>query len=172
MFLNNSKRTNEDIKINIALQHFTYNNIMKYKEALNICDKNLEIITIVRNPYERIISDLFCLYLIKADTPKEKMLDIIRIYLFENENCDNHNIPQHLFVTNNKKELIENIKILHTETLKKDMINLGYSDFNVKINCNRNKIDYYSYLNNDCIKLINEYYDYDFKLFNYEKIVV
>ena len=48
------------------------------------------------------------------------------------------------------------------------MHNLGYKDFNTyaNVNVNKEKIDYYNYLNNDSIKLINDLYDYDFKLFN------
>jgi hypothetical protein len=52
------------------------------------------------------------------------------------------------------------------------MHGLGYTDFNRYENVNENKhnINYYSYLNNDSIKLINDFYDYDFILFNYPKI--
>lgn len=40
------------------------------------------------------------------------------------------------------------------------MIHLGYKNFNIN----------YKYLNNKSIKLINQYYNYDFKLFNYSII--
>jgi hypothetical protein len=49
------------------------------------------------------------------------------------------------------------------------MHNLGYTDFNVHTNNNAAKINYYDYLNGDSIKLINEFYDYDFTMFNYTK---
>jgi hypothetical protein len=83
---------------------------------------------------------------------------------------DNHNLPQHVFITNENKKLItSDICILRTETLKTDMHNLGYTDFNVHTNNNAAKINYYDYLNGDSIKLINEFYDYDFTMFNYTK---
>jgi hypothetical protein len=71
---------------------------------------------------------------------------------------------------NENNELIPNIKILKTETLKNDLFHLGYADFNIKTNSNSNCMDYYSYLNEDSIILINDFYDYDFRLFNYDKI--
>jgi len=40
----------------------------------------------------------------------------------------------------------------------------------INVNVNKEKVDYYNYLNNDSINLINDFYDYDFKLFNYTKI--
>jgi hypothetical protein len=153
-----------------TLQHMTYQTIMMHKEFFNIKMDNLEIITIVRNPYERIISDLFWCKKININSTKEEVYHIILEYLYDN-NLDNHNIPQYLFLTDNNKRLIPNIKILHTETLTKDMKNLGNHDFNVKINTNKNKINYFNYLNQNSIKLINQFYSYDFEFFNYKKII-
>ena len=50
------------------------------------------------------------------------------------------------------------------------MHKIGYYDFNIHEKVNKNKVDYYHYLNNDSIQLINDFYDDDFKLFNYTKI--
>ena len=58
---------------------------------------------------------------------------------------------------------------MHTESLKNDMIELGYTDFNIHNNNNTNMVNYYDYLNEDSIHLINEYYHDDFELFHYEK---
>ena len=149
----------------------TYQTIINNSSYFNINFNDISIITIVRNPYERIISDLFFYKKITNNSSKEEVTNIINKYLLTNvSELDNHNIPQYLFVTNDNKELIPNIKILHTETLDADMINLGYTDFNIKILVNSCKGNYYNYLNNESIKLINDFYDYDFKLFNYTKI--
>jgi hypothetical protein len=158
-------------KINTSLQHMKYLTIFEYKDFFGINFDNINIITIVRNPYERIISDLFWSKKISIDTSKDKVFDIIKTYVLSN-NLDNHNIPQYLFITDDNKELIPNIKILHTETLQSDMFNLGYTDFSIKENSNKHNVNYYDYLNNDAIQLINDFYDYDFKLFNYEKIFI
>jgi hypothetical protein len=138
-------------KINSSLQHITYNQIVENSKEFNINFDNIKIITIVRNPYERIVSDLFFCKLITTDTTKEEVFDIIDKYLVST-NFDNHNIPQHNFITNDNKEIIQNIHILKTESL-------GYTDFNICIHVNNNKINnkkinYYDYLNNKSIDII------------------
>ena len=57
-----------------------------------------------------------------------------------------------------------------TESLKNDMHNLGYTDFNIFQNVNEKKLNYYDYLNNKSIEIINTFYHLDFILFNYDKI--
>jgi hypothetical protein len=69
------------------------------------------------------------------------------------------------FITNDNKEIIQNIHILKTESLTNDMNNLGYTDFNICIQVNNNKIK------NKSIDIINKYYHLDFILFNYDKII-
>jgi len=162
---------NKNININSSLQHITYNQIVKYSKVFNIDFNNIKIITIVRNPYERIISDLFHYSKINVNTSKEEVFDIINEYLVS-DNYDNHNIPQHIFITDENKELISNIHILKTEKLTIDMNDLGYTDFNIVVNKNKHIINYYNYLNNESIKTINIFYHFDFLLFNYDKIRV
>jgi hypothetical protein len=154
---------------NSSLQHLTYNQIIKNEKVLNIDFNNIKIITIVRNPYERIISDLFWYKLIDSNTSKDKVFNIINNYLISNK-YDNHNIPQHHFITDVNKVLIPNIHILKTENLTNNMINLGYTDFNNLNNKNKHKLNYYNYLNEKSIELINYFYNLDFILFNYKKI--
>jgi hypothetical protein len=127
------------------------------------------IITIVRNPYERIISDLFFLKLITMDTTPDMVLTIINDYV-DSDNYDNHNLPQYTFITNDREEIIENIHILKTEHLTEDMVRLGFSDFNIYRNVNDKKVDYYQYLNKDSIEKINHFYNLDFKLFHYDML--
>ena len=169
-FLDNTKKIENNIKLNSSLQHITYETMIKYNYFFNINFDNIKIITIVRNPYERIISDLFFFKKINKNTSKEEILDIIKTYL-KATNLDNHNLPQYMFIIDNKKELIPNLHILHTNTLNSDMEKLGYNDFNLHEHLNKLKVNYYDYLNNDSIKLINDFYDNDFTLFNYTKIL-
>jgi hypothetical protein len=65
-------------------------------------------------------------------------------------------------------------KGVKTESLKNDMNNLGYTDFNnfENVNVNVNKLNYYDYLNNKSIEIINYFYHLDFILFNYDKLSV
>ena len=172
MFLNEETKKQNNIEINSSLQHITYQTIIKYKDFFNIDFNNLKIITIVRNPYERIISDLFFFFKINKNSSKEHVFNVIKNYLLDNK-LDNHNIPQYCFITNENKQIIPNTHILHTENLTNDMYNLGYTNFKNHINTNYqvnpSSINYYDYLNNDSINLINDFYHYDFELFNYKK---
>jgi hypothetical protein len=170
-FIKDERLLDYNIVINSSLQHLTYNQIIKYNKEFNIDFNNMKIITIVRNPYERIISDLFFFLKINIDTTKEEVFDIINDYL-ESDNYDNHNLPQNVFIIDDNKELITNLHILKTENLTNDMKDLGYSDFNRLDNINPNKINYYNYLNEKSIKIINEFYHDDFILFNYEKLPI
>ena len=88
--------------MNSSLQHMTYNQLIEYNKIFNIDFNNIKIITVVRNPYERIISDLFWYKKINKNTSKEQVFDVIQSYLLSTE-YDKHNIPQHLFITNNNK---------------------------------------------------------------------
>jgi hypothetical protein len=167
-YLSEETKNEKNINIKTSMQHMTYETIYKYKDYFNIDYKNIRILAAVRNPYQRIISDLFFLRKIKHDSSKKEVFNIMKKYL--NEDLDNHNIPQYLFITDENKQLIPNIKILKTETLQKDMMHLGFDDFNEKRISNTNKVNYFDYLNIDSITLINNFFDYDFKLFNYDKI--
>jgi hypothetical protein len=171
MFLDEKIKQENNIDIKSSMQHLTYLEIMEYKNFFNINLENLKIISVVRNPYERLVSDLFFFNKINTETSKESVYEIIKKYLTEFN--DNHVKSQYLFITDENKILIQNLILLHTETLTQDMINIGYTDFSEKQNVNKNScLNYYDFLNNDSIKLINDYYDYDFILFNYNKIIV
>jgi hypothetical protein len=170
----NQEQLEKTIPTKPSLQHFTYELLYNYKKILDIdFENNIKIITVVRNPYERTVSDLFWYSKITANSSKNEVFDAIRDFTSNPyEWYDNHNRPQYTFITKDN-EIIPNIHILRTETLIDDMHNLGYPDFNMHINKNRNSIknaDYFKFLNRDSIKLINDVYDNDFKLFNYTKI--
>jgi len=157
--------------INSSLQHITYNQMVQYSKVLNIDFDNIKIFTIVRNPYERVVSDLFFKKMINIKSNKNEVFNKITEYLLLTH-CDNHNNPQHIFITDDNKNLHSNIHILKTEKLKGDMNGLGYTDFNRHDNANKNKINYYDYLNNKAIRKINDFYHLDFLLFNYDKILI
>ncbi len=169
MFLTEEEKSTYNLIINSSLQHITYNDIIKYKDYFKIDMFNIEIITIVRNPYERLVSDLFFLKLINQDSSCEDVFNIINSYIISNE-LDNHNLPQHKYIVDENNNIISNIKVLKTESLTEEMHGLGYNDFNFKENTNSIVVDYYSYLNSNSIKLINDFYNNDFILFNYQKL--
>ena len=183
MYLEDNEK--EIYNIYHTLTHLDYKTIIKYNSFFNINFDNITILTIVRNPYHRIISDLFWFSKIKVEyfdnylnnftknTSKEETYLIIKKYLEDTSLFwDNHNKPQHFFITTHDCEIIPDIKILHTETLQSDMHNLGYTDFDIKENANSCKVNYLDFLNEDSINLINDFYDMDFKLFSYDKIIL
>jgi hypothetical protein len=150
-----------------SLQHLTYQSLVKYRDYLNLAD-DLKMITIVRNPYERTVSDLFYFKKIGKESTPVEVFQMIKEHVVSGK--DNHPLPQCAFLKTQKNQIVKNIQILRTETLTEDMHKLGYTDFNCRCNANEEKVDYYTYLNSDSIKLINEVYAEDFENFQYSKL--
>ena len=92
-----------------------------------------------------------------------------KIQTYLTEHHDNHTIPQYKFITINDK-LLPYITIFHTETLNQDMKDYGFTNFDLHLNVNNEKINYMNYLNRDSINLINKIYNLDFVLFGYDII--
>ena len=69
---------------NITLQHQLLKDIYKYRKLLKVkFNRKLKIITFVRNPYNRIISDLFYFNLINENERPSNVYNIIKNYLNE-----------------------------------------------------------------------------------------
>lgn len=173
-FLYNIKRRNNllDTPYNkSSLQHQFYSTIYKYRDRLNIKFDKIKIFSVVRNPYNRIVSDLFWFKLIKKDFTKNQIYNIIKKKYLYRSDLDNHNLPQYKFLTNENLDLYEDIKIFKTEKLNECNDELN-EYLNVDIDIKRDNINknYMVYLNKKSISLINKFYDMDFKLFNYEQI--
>ena len=121
LFGKRNNNLHKDIIINSSLQHITFKEMITYKDAFNIDFNNIKIITSVRNPYMRIISDLFYLKLININTSKEEVYKVIQNYISSNK-LNNHNVPQYIFLTDDNLNINDNIIILKTETLTKVII--------------------------------------------------
>uniref|UniRef100_A0A6C0LJ38 Sulfotransferase domain-containing protein n=1 Tax=viral metagenome TaxID=1070528 RepID=A0A6C0LJ38_9ZZZZ len=169
LFIDDEIKLTKNILVTSSLQHLTYNQMIQNNHLFNIDFNDIKIITIVRNPYKRIISDLFYLEKINSTTSSEEAFDIINDYLVSDD-VDNHNIPQYKFIIDENNKIISNISILKTETLTNNMNDLGYADFDRHDNVNINKVNYFDYLNNKSIEVINDFYHLDFVFFNYNKI--
>ena len=155
----------------VSFQHQTYQSLITYPQIFNIDNNNLKILTVVRSPYHRLISDLFHFKYITSNSSPVFVFKVLATKYFNTFGAnDNHKKPQYLFLLDKDgKMLEENITILRMETLNADMAKLGYTDFNIVANKNISnfKRNYMSYLNADSIKLINSVYKKDFELFDY-----
>ncbi len=157
----------------IPLQHQTYLTIRDYSNSLGIpLNRKTRILVSVRNPYDRVISDMFALrYITPSNTPDE-VAAIMTAYL-TTDTIGNHNIPQSDFITDDKGSLIPGIIIIRLEHIFEDMNKIGYTDFNFWVNRNiyTETIGKYSnYLNQHSRELIEQTYKRDFELFEYPYI--
>jgi hypothetical protein len=157
----------------ISFQHQTYKSIKENRAYFNVDFDNLEIISVVRNPYHRIISDMLFVKMISEHTTPDEVLNKLNDeYLpnMYNSEHDNHRIPQYMFLLNENYELLKNVTILKTETLSEDMKKIGYVDFenhHYKTTISR---DYMDFLNETSINLINKNYEKDFQYFDYKML--
>lgn len=162
----------------VSLQHQYYTTLRRFARPLGIpWDAKLKIMTIVRNPYDRIISALFFWKLIDPSFTAAQVYQVIQNQFLYRTDLDNHNVPQHKFVTNGRGHLFPHIRIFRTELLNAH--NELLSDFvGTTINIQQDhhphpsthSRPYLSYLNAASISLVNQHYDKDFKLFGYPKI--
>lgn len=160
--------SNKDIDV-ISLQHHTLHNILTFKDIYKINTKDLKIFCVVRNPYERIISDMFWQQLININDSPDIVCNAIKKYVLEN--MDNHNIPQYKMICDDDQKIYNDVLILKFENLKEDMKKIGFSGMNVYIHVlTYNKTPFY-YLNDESIKIINKYYEKDFIFFDYEMVL-
>jgi hypothetical protein len=155
-----------------SLQHLTLLELYQNKDKLKFNINNIKLMfTVVRNPYERTVSDLFFFKLINKNMSTKEVEKKLRRYLESNNTYDNHKIPQYKFLADSYDNINKDVKIIRNENMNEDMKSLGFNDFNVHKNVTfKNKLNYYNYLNNNSINLINNYYQKDFEIFNYKMI--
>jgi len=156
---------------NVSLQHQYYNTIFDFQNLLNIkINTNTKVFAVVRNPYDRIISDLFWFKLITKDSTPSKIYSIIRNQFLNSDYFDNHNKPQFNYVVDANGVIHPNIKIFKCENLNEENEKLSkFLNININIKNNKANKDYSKYLNKHSILLINRVYEKDFEMFNYNK---
>lgn len=164
-------------KRGVSLQHQTFRDIVAHTKATGGSMKSLPKMCVVRNPYTRVVSDLFFNGLIN-DTSTAADVEIelkkyVDAYLNNEIAFDNHARPQVDMIRNRVNKILPGFRILRCETLTADMRALGFTDFNVHENRNRHQLDDTAYMNlltDESIRIINEVYAEDFATFGYPMI--
>ncbi len=153
----------------ITLPHQFYNTLYIHRKKLDIDFENAKVFAFVRNPYDRVISDLLYLKFIEESDNAETVLEILTEKYIYNEDLDNHNQPQFKFISDEGGNLHKNIKIFRCENLNYENDNLKHF-LGVEINMVRENVnkDYSKYLNDKSRKIIEEIYEKDFDLFHYK----
>ena len=155
----------------VSFQHQTYLTIKANTDYFDIDFENITLLTYVRNPYTRILSDLFFWKLITPDTTPDAVYNRIKEFIASQNviKFDNHPLPQYQFILDEDGSVLKNITILRTETITEDMKSLGYDDFQKRDNKSPiDTSDYQKYFNEESIKLIRDHYAKDFEIFGYE----
>lgn len=151
-------------------QHCTYSELYELREYFDLDFDTLTIITSVRNPYHRVISDMFFYHLLELDDTPEIVEKKIKEFIESPNTYDNHKRLQIDYLLHEGK-IDPRIKILKTETLTEDMHKLGYMNFNVNVNVtHKDDKDYMLYFNRESLDYINKIYSRDFEIFVYEKL--
>jgi len=155
----------------ISLQHQTYETIVKYHTFLGV-PSHCRIISIVRNPYDRILSELLFIYrhggggVSENSTPAEVYVAMKAHIDAGPLSNDNHTLPQYKFILGSNGKIASQITLFQTERLTEEFRKYGFKDYTGSSSSE----NYRKYLNADSISLINEYYGKDFDMFDYTRL--
>lgn len=155
-----------------SLQHCTY---LEMKELLLPRQiKKYKILALIRNPFHRIISDLFWFQLIHPGSSPEEVDQAVSHVLTTNEtigdyqNWDNHFIPQSDYLLDETGNIPSNMTILETSDMDRILPSL-YPGFKsvprLNVNPHQHDKNYDKFLSENTKKFIRQYYKKDFDLF-------
>jgi len=165
---------------NYSLQHFTMCDFIDILGEPRL-NSFKTIFTIVRNPYERMVSEFYYYrYFIMGTSVEYKNLTALQRQ-FENF-CqlvlsghiinDNHHLPQYLYLIDKSGKIDPRIKILRYEKLAqqiKDLLGLELSHHELK---SKRRETYRAHYTESCQQLVANYYEKDFVIFGYDRDIL
>lgn len=168
----------------VPIQHQSFKVLLEHQDLLNFNESDVDIFfSVVRNPYDKIISELFWRKTINIKTDQSEVYRKVEDLIVSKPSWGiEHIFPQYSFLIGESNKVDDRIKILKSETLNEDLRNLGgvFAEFNVKENVNlavsawsqsdNKRPSYISLLSSQTINLINEIYEKDFEFFGYTRL--
>lgn len=154
-----------------SLQHCTYREIKKL--ARDDID-GYRIIAFIRNPFHRIISDLFHFQQVGPNATKDEVHEKVQWMFSHKEtvnniylNWDNHLMSQADYLVDENGNIPKNITIIETSMIDKVLPKIGFRDFTKYPHqlANPQKISYNGFLLEKTKKLVRQQYPKDFQLF-------
>lgn len=154
-----------------SLQHCTYQEIKK----MTLQDiRQYRVIAFIRNPFHRIISDLYHFQLIGPQTTKEQVHEkVVRMFSHGETvngvylNWDNHLIPQSDYLVDENGNIPDNIIIIETSGIDTILPKIGFRDFEKKPRelVNTRRMNYDRFFLEKTKEFIRQQYQKDFDLF-------
>jgi hypothetical protein len=165
---------------NYSLQHYTFQDFI-FVMGDSKLNTYKTIFSVVRNPYDRIVSEFHYYYSVVKKAPVDDCtVDELKckfekfcLKCFEGQLYnDNHHAPQYKFIVNSGIEIDKRIHVLKFESLTKDFTKV----FNMplkyhELRSNR-KLSCYEYYTDKSQKLVADFYKFDFILFDYDAKVL
>lgn len=154
-----------------SLQHCTYREMKQF--IANNTQNNYKIIAFIRNPFHRIISDLFHFQQIKRDSSQEEIhRSVVHVLTTKQTiedrylNWDNHFLPQTDYLLDENGKIPPHMIIIETSDIDKVMSGL-YPDFKLmaRHNVTPNKPNYDNFFLEKTKQFIRKFYQKDFDLF-------
>lgn len=159
-----------------SLQHCTYQELKIHLKGQKKDINDYFIISFVRNPFHRLLSELLCFHRIERSTPASVAHTVI-VNMFSNENpplvrghythYDNHLIPQVEFLLDENGHFPQNLALFDMNDINTIMPSLGFTDFakarRVHVTY-RGRVDYDSYFLEETNALIKRAYKEDFDM--------
>jgi len=162
------------------LQHQPFTLISKHEQLLDLKVDNVDLfLTVVRNPYNRIMSELFWRHMALSTDSTDAIYDKLRVLISVPLRWGiEHVFQQHTFIQNEKNIIDERFVIVKTENLTNSLQQLGgvFSTFCCHtgrvetLKSQKSAPEYFNYLNENSIQLINNTYSRDFELFGYDML--